>query len=121
MRYQEQGGLHEDLLNLKWTTPGNILAAITNFAGATLTIAELEARKLHHDSTELITRAVQPALWLLIFGEVLARTSYTHWKSLLHRFHDARHLGSERLVYRNILRHSGDLGEGFGDFAQAAG
>jgi len=61
------------LLNLKWTTPGNILAAITNFAGATLTIAELEARKLHHDSTELITRAVQPALWLLIFGEVLAR------------------------------------------------
>ena len=73
MRYQEQGGLHEDLLNLKWTTPGNILAAITNFAGATLTIAELEARKLHHDSTELITRAVQPALWLLIFGEVLAR------------------------------------------------
>jgi ABC-2 type transport system permease protein len=73
VRYQEQGGLHEDLLNPKWTTPGNILAAIANFAGATLTIAELEARKLNHDSTELITRAVQPALWLLIFGEVLAR------------------------------------------------
>jgi ABC-2 type transport system permease protein len=38
-----------------------------------MTIAELEARKLHHDFTELLTRAVQPALWLLIFGEVLAR------------------------------------------------
>ena len=46
--------------------------AITNFTGKTLTIAELEARKLHHDFTELLTRAVQPALWLLIFGEVLA-------------------------------------------------
>jgi ABC-2 type transport system permease protein len=39
----------------------------------TMTVAELEARKLHHDSTELLTRAVQPALWLLIFGEVLAQ------------------------------------------------
>jgi ABC-2 type transport system permease protein len=47
--------------------------AVTNFAGKTLTIAELEARKLHHDFTELLTRAVQPALWLLIFGEVLAQ------------------------------------------------
>jgi len=47
--------------------------AIVNFTGKTLTIAELEARKLRHDSTELLTRAVQPALWLLIFGEVLAQ------------------------------------------------
>jgi ABC-2 type transport system permease protein len=46
--------------------------SITNFAGKTLTIAELEARKLHHDFTELLTRAVQPAIWLLIFGEVMA-------------------------------------------------
>jgi len=46
--------------------------AVTNFIGKTMTIAELEARKLHHDFTELLTRAVQPALWLLIFGEVLA-------------------------------------------------
>lgn len=35
-----------------------------------LTIAEMEARKIRHDSTELWARAVQPALWLLIFGEV---------------------------------------------------
>ena len=46
---------------------------MSNFASKTLTIAELEARKLHHDFTELLTRAVQPALWLLIFGEVLAQ------------------------------------------------
>lgn len=35
-----------------------------------LNIAEMEARKIRHDSTELWMRAVQPALWLLIFGEV---------------------------------------------------
>ena len=35
-----------------------------------LTIAEMEARKIRHDSTELWMRTVQPALWLLIFGEV---------------------------------------------------
>jgi ABC-2 type transport system permease protein len=50
-----------------------MFTAIFNFATDTVTVAELEARKLHHDSTELLTRAVQPALWLLIFGEVLAQ------------------------------------------------
>jgi len=39
----------------------------------TFVIAELEVRKLLHDPTELITRAVQPALWLLIFGNVFSR------------------------------------------------
>ena len=39
----------------------------------TLTIVGVEVRKLRHDSTELITRAVQPALWLLIFGEVFTQ------------------------------------------------
>ena len=49
------------------------LSILNDFASKTMTIAELEARKLHHDSTEILTRAVQPALWLLIFGEVLAQ------------------------------------------------
>jgi ABC-2 type transport system permease protein len=40
------------------------------FASSSLTIAEMEARKIRHDSTELWTRLVQPALWLLVFGEV---------------------------------------------------
>jgi ABC-2 type transport system permease protein len=43
---------------------------ITRFATSTLTIAEMEARKIRHDSTELWMRSIQPALWLLIFGEV---------------------------------------------------
>jgi ABC-2 type transport system permease protein len=45
-----------------------------DFVRKTLVIAELEVRKLRHDITELLTRAVQPALWLLIFGEVFTRT-----------------------------------------------
>jgi ABC-2 type transport system permease protein len=32
---------------------------------------ELELRRLRHDRTEIYTRAVQPALWLVIFGSVI--------------------------------------------------
>ncbi len=46
---------------------------IVKFLSSSLTIAEMEARKIRHDSTELWTRAVQPALWLLLFGEVFNR------------------------------------------------
>ncbi|MFE2225150.1 ABC transporter permease [Streptomyces kronopolitis] len=37
----------------------------------------VELQKLRHDRTELYTRAVQPALWLLIFGE-----TFTHIKAI---------------------------------------
>jgi ABC-2 type transport system permease protein len=47
--------------------------AVASFVQKTIVIAEIEARKLRHDPTELFTRAVQPALWLLIFGQVFAR------------------------------------------------
>lgn len=43
------------------------------FVAKTLVIAELEVRKLRHEPTELATRAVQPALWLLVFGQVFNR------------------------------------------------
>ncbi len=33
----------------------------------------MEMWKLRHDPTEIVTRAVQPALWLLIFGKVFTR------------------------------------------------
>lgn len=44
--------------------------SISRFVSSSLTVAEMEARKIRHDSTELWTRLVQPALWLLVFGEV---------------------------------------------------
>ncbi len=42
---------------------------LTRFLSSSITVAEMEARKIRHDSTELWTRVVQPALWLIIFGE----------------------------------------------------
>ena len=39
----------------------------------TLAVAAAEVEKLHHDPLELFTRAVQPALWLLLFGRVMAQ------------------------------------------------
>jgi ABC-2 type transport system permease protein len=36
-------------------------------------LAEMETLKLLHDPTELISRAVQPILWLGIFGEALSK------------------------------------------------
>ena len=47
--------------------------SITCFFSKTIGIGEMEVRKLRHDPTELITRAVQPAIWLLVFGEVFTR------------------------------------------------
>lgn len=43
------------------------------FFDKALVIAEDEARKLRHDPTELLTRAIQPALWLLVFGQVFTQ------------------------------------------------
>jgi len=43
-----------------------------NYLHGAMTVAELEVRKLRHDPTELLTRAVQPALWLLIFGQAFS-------------------------------------------------
>jgi ABC-2 type transport system permease protein len=51
----------------------NVTNTIVSFFSKTFSIGEMEVRKLRHDPTELITRAVQPALWLLIFGEVFTR------------------------------------------------
>nr|WP_199307766.1 MULTISPECIES: ABC transporter permease [unclassified Leptolyngbya] len=49
------------------------VGAIANVIQKTLVVAELEVRKLRHDPTDLLLRAVQPALWLLIFGQVFTR------------------------------------------------
>jgi ABC-2 type transport system permease protein len=43
------------------------------FLRKSFAIAGVELRKLRRDPTELATRAIQPALWLLVFGEVMAR------------------------------------------------
>jgi ABC-2 type transport system permease protein len=42
------------------------------FLRKTANITEMEMRKLRHEPMDLVTRAIQPLLWLLIFGQVLA-------------------------------------------------
>jgi ABC-2 type transport system permease protein len=46
---------------------------LSDFTTQTLAVAAAEVQKLRHDPAELVTRAVQPVLWLLLFGEVMAR------------------------------------------------
>jgi len=51
---------------------------VTGFIDQTFIITEFELRKLRHDFTELITRALQPALWMVIFGEVFSHSGAMH-------------------------------------------
>ena len=43
------------------------------FAGDIFAVADAEIRKLRHDPLELNMRAVQPTLWLVVFGQVMSR------------------------------------------------
>ncbi len=47
---------------------------LAEFARQSLAVAESELHKLWRDPTELLTRSVQPLLWLLVFGQVFSRT-----------------------------------------------
>lgn len=74
MRLQEQDAPRGGWASLALSRGvAKAMAAIAAFVEKTLVIAELEARKLRHDPTELLTRAVQPVLWLLVFGQVFTR------------------------------------------------
>ncbi len=73
MKLQEQGVPLAGLVSEAAPRTIHPLTAFATAVNKTLVIAGLELRKLRHDPTELITRAVQPALWLLIFGQVFTR------------------------------------------------
>ncbi len=74
MRLQEQGVPLSGSAELTARQGPSFLSSVVNFIYKTLVITELEARKLRHDPIELVTRVVQPALWLLVFGQVFTRT-----------------------------------------------
>jgi ABC-2 type transport system permease protein len=46
---------------------------VGNYVTQTWAVAAAEVQKLYHDPLELLTRAVQPVLWLMLFGDVMAR------------------------------------------------
>ena len=61
------------------TNEGNAGGAVAltetagDFATHVFAVADAEVRKLLHDPWEVFSRAVQPVLWLVLFGEVMAR------------------------------------------------
>jgi len=61
-------------------TPRTVLAdgiggtAVFRFARHAGAIAWADLRKLARDPTELFTRAIQPLLWFVVFGQVFSRT-----------------------------------------------
>jgi len=69
---------HDELVSITAASKGeqfpeeSFWGAVKSFIEKTFTIVGLEARKISHDPTDVFTRAVQPALWLLVFGEVLS-------------------------------------------------
>ena len=48
-------------------------SALLDFFRATAAVADVEFRKLIRDPTEVLARAVQPILWLVVFGGVFSR------------------------------------------------
>jgi len=73
VKLQEQGAQPVASVKVPVAQPTNPLAFVLGFISKTLVIAEVEARKILHDPYDLLTRAVQPALWLLVFGQVFTR------------------------------------------------
>jgi ABC-2 type transport system permease protein len=55
-------GASVEVPNIWWRFPSRVL-----------TFCIVELQKISHDRTELITRAAQPVLWMLIFGETFNR------------------------------------------------
>lgn len=55
------------------TAERSLNSAIADYLTQTFAVAAAEVQKLYHDPLELFTRAVQPVLWLMLFGEVMAR------------------------------------------------
>ena len=76
MTFVAHGASHADSVDAAFTPPPSPPA--WKWLGsriATFCLAEIQ--KIRHDRTELLTRAIQPALWLLIFGETFDRLHAT--------------------------------------------
>jgi ABC-2 type transport system permease protein len=63
-----------------WADPGlgSGRVGLRQLASRMVTLCWVELRKIRHDRTELYTRAIQPALWLIIFGETFTKIHAIH-------------------------------------------
>jgi ABC-2 type transport system permease protein len=64
--------MHDERMDAK--RPGDQRRSVMDFLRDTFALADVELRKLGRDPAEILTRAIQPALWLLVFGQVFGRT-----------------------------------------------
>ncbi len=55
------------------TAETSLARRAAEYASGVYGVAAAEVQKLRHDPLELATRAIQPVLWLLLFGEVMAQ------------------------------------------------
>lgn len=65
---------HAELVS-KSTDPNFVtrgVSAIVYFVRKTSNILEMEMRKLRHEPMDLFTRAAQPFIWLVVFGQVMS-------------------------------------------------
>jgi ABC-2 type transport system permease protein len=62
-------------LRLRARHSASARAPSVHFLRKTGALVRYDAQKIRHDPTDLFTRAVQPALWLVVFGEVFSRMS----------------------------------------------
>lgn len=69
---------------------------LKSYIRKTIALVELEARKLWHDPLEVVLRSLQPALWLVVFGQVM---------SPMHPFHHG-HLSYLDFLAPGILAQS---------------
>jgi ABC-2 type transport system permease protein len=68
------------------TARSHIDATATTYLSQLWGVAEAEVEKLIHDPFEVFTRAIQPLLWLLLFGQVMARAPSTPARSAMRAF-----------------------------------
>ncbi|MFB2837345.1 ABC transporter permease [Floridanema evergladense] len=73
MKPQESGVLLNGWVKPKHERTNNWLTATAELIRKTIVLTELEIRKLLHDPSDLFVRAVQPVLWLVIFGQVFSK------------------------------------------------
>jgi ABC-2 type transport system permease protein len=50
-----------------------LLSAVRSLVSRIVTLCWVELCKIRHDRSELYTRAIQPALWLLVYGETFTK------------------------------------------------
>ncbi|HEX7733776.1 MAG TPA: ABC transporter permease [Ktedonobacteraceae bacterium] len=74
MKLQERGEPRAGLAkSASVAVPLSYRSGPLTFVRKAWVIAEWEARKIRHDATDLVTRAIQPLLWLIVFGETFTR------------------------------------------------